>query len=259
MTTRHLEHAATPLRKSVMAEMEREFAEDFAATAASTFRASSNISVTNSLYHYYTLMSGRSVVQKSAAVKYVDTTVKAGLRDMDSLLAKRSMDFFCLNDGSAPEIDLELRTRKITEFWRATTPSRRPGKPRRNKGPADFGWALATSVDQRAVTCSVAPEWQSEIVTQRRSFVVTAEDTSILQQRHHVVDELVEAGRHEVRPEDESVRTVVADKRIYFLGNLLRCTHDRSTLELIDHHFAQIQLLALGDRAQFCHGRETIW
>ena len=58
MTTRHLEHAATPLRKSVMAEMEREFAEDFAATAASTFRASSNISVTNSLYHYYTLMSG---------------------------------------------------------------------------------------------------------------------------------------------------------------------------------------------------------
>src|SRR3546814_8499742 len=48
MTTRHLEHAATPLRKSVMAEMEREFAEDFATTAASTFRASSNISVTNS-------------------------------------------------------------------------------------------------------------------------------------------------------------------------------------------------------------------
>ncbi|MQP33747.1 sugar phosphotransferase [Rhodococcus erythropolis] len=122
MTTRHLEHAATPLRKSVMAEMEREFAEDFAATAASTFRASSNISVTNSLYHYFTLMSGRSVVQKSAAVKYVDTTVKAGLRDMDSLLAKRSMDFFCLNDGSAPEIDLELRTRKITEFLESYYP-----------------------------------------------------------------------------------------------------------------------------------------
>ncbi len=154
MTTRHLEHAATPLRKSVMAEMEREFAEDFAATAASTFRASSNISVTNSLYHYYTLMSGRSVVQKSAAVKYVDTTVKAGLRDMDSLLAKRSMDFFCLNDGSAPEIDLELRTRKITEFLESYYPIPAPGKPRRNKGPADFGWALATSVDQRAVTCS---------------------------------------------------------------------------------------------------------
>jgi hypothetical protein len=116
MTTRHLEHAATPLRKSVMEEMEKEFPDEFAATAASTFRASSNISVTNSLYHYYALMSGRAVVQTSARVKYVDTTMKSGLRDMDSLLAKRSMDFFCLNDGSAPEIDLELRTRKVTQF-----------------------------------------------------------------------------------------------------------------------------------------------
>jgi hypothetical protein len=126
MTTRHLEHAATPLRKSVMAEMEREFADDFAATAASTFRASTNISVTNSLYHYYALMSGRSVVQKSASVKYVDTTVKAGLRQMNSLLKDRSMDFFCLNDGSEPEIDLELRTRKVTEFLENYYPVKAP-------------------------------------------------------------------------------------------------------------------------------------
>lgn len=126
MTTRHLEHAATPLRKSVMAEMEREFADDFAATAASTFRASTNISVTNSLYHYYALMSGRSVVQKSATVKYVDTTVKAGLRQMNSLLKDRSMDFFCLNDGSEPEIDLELRTRKVTEFLENYYPVKAP-------------------------------------------------------------------------------------------------------------------------------------
>lgn len=116
MTTRHLEHAATPLRRSVMAQMEKEFPEEFAATAASPFRASSNISVTNSLYHYYALMSGRAVVQTCARVKYVDTTMKSGLRDMDSLLAKRSMDFFCLNDGSAPEIDLDVRTEKVTSF-----------------------------------------------------------------------------------------------------------------------------------------------
>lgn len=159
MTTRHLEHAATPLRKSVMAEMEREFAEDFAATAASTFRASSNISVTNSLYHYYTLMSGRSVVQKSAAVKYVDTTVKAGLRDMDSLLAKRSMDFFCLNDGSAPEIDLELRTRKITEFLESYYPIPAPGKPRQNKAqPISAGPLLLRSISVLS-HAPAAPEW----------------------------------------------------------------------------------------------------
>jgi hypothetical protein len=67
-------------------------------------------------------MSGRAVVQTSARVKYVDTTVKAGLRDMDSLLAKRSMDFFCLNDGSAPEIDLELRTKRVTDFLESYFP-----------------------------------------------------------------------------------------------------------------------------------------
>ncbi|WP_254900480.1 stealth family protein [Rhodococcus sp. 1168] len=116
MTTRHLEHAATPLRKSVMQEMENEFPDEFAATAASVFRASTNISVTNSLYHYYALMSGRAVVQTSAKVTYIDTTSHSGLHSMENLLPKRSIDFFCLNDGSFPEVDLEVRTRRVTEF-----------------------------------------------------------------------------------------------------------------------------------------------
>ncbi len=116
VTTRHLEHAATPLRRSVMAELEAEFPDEFAATAASPFRASSNISVTNSLYHYYALLTGRAVTQENARVKYVDTTSRAGLGDMASLLASREMDFFCLNDGSFPEIDSDLRTRAVTEF-----------------------------------------------------------------------------------------------------------------------------------------------
>ena len=55
---RDLEHCATPLRRSVMAEMEQVFADDFARTAASRFRSATDISVTNSLYHYYALMTG---------------------------------------------------------------------------------------------------------------------------------------------------------------------------------------------------------
>ncbi len=116
MTTRHLEHAATPLRKSVMQEMEDEFADEFAGTAASVFRASDNISVTNSLYHYYALMTGRAVVQKDAKVKYIDTTAVAGLKVMEKMLPRRDVDFFCLNDGSTPEVDLELRTQTVTRF-----------------------------------------------------------------------------------------------------------------------------------------------
>ncbi|MBJ7288671.1 stealth family protein [Williamsia sp.] len=116
VTTRHLEHVATPLRKSVMSEMEVEFGEEFTATAASAFRASENISVTNSLYHYYALRTGQAVVQRGAKVRYIDTTSTAGLRSMDKLLPKRAVDFFCLNDGSFPEVDLEVRTDRVTRF-----------------------------------------------------------------------------------------------------------------------------------------------
>lgn len=122
ITTRHLAHAPTPLRRSVFGEMEREFAEEFAATAASPFRSSTNISVTNSLYHYYALVTGRAVLQERAKVKYVDTTKRAGLRDMEVLLRKRNMDFFCLNDSSFPEIDAELRTTAVTDFMKMYFP-----------------------------------------------------------------------------------------------------------------------------------------
>ncbi len=122
LTTRHLEHAPTPLRRSVMAQLEQEFAAEFAATAASRFRSSDDISVTNSLYHYYALMTGRAVAQTAARVRYVDSTAQAGLRDMDRLLTKRSTDFFCLNDGSSPEIELDLRASRVTEFLKAYFP-----------------------------------------------------------------------------------------------------------------------------------------
>ena len=114
--TRHLEHAATPLVKSVIAEMEREFPEEFAATAASTFRAADNISVTNSLYHYYALLTGRSVQNTGSSVLYVDTTTHKGLAQMKRLLRHRVYDFFCLNDGSFPEVAPDVRAARVTDF-----------------------------------------------------------------------------------------------------------------------------------------------
>ena len=122
VTTRHLEHAPTPLRRSILFEMEQEFAADFARTAASPFRSATDISVTNSLYHYYALMTGRAVVQPNARVKYVETTLTSSLRQMQRLLRSRSQDFFCLNDGSAPEISLETRIAAVLEFLNSYFP-----------------------------------------------------------------------------------------------------------------------------------------
>ena len=122
VTTRHLEHAATPLRRSVMEALEREFPEDFARTAASAFRSATDISVTNSLYHYYALMTGRAVVQEAAKVTYIETTLATAPAAMQALLKRRNVDFFCLNDGSAPEISVELRTKVVSEFLESYFP-----------------------------------------------------------------------------------------------------------------------------------------
>jgi UDP-glucose 4-epimerase len=122
VTTRHLEHAPTPLRRSVLYEMEREFAADFARTAASPFRSSADISVTNSLYHYYALMTGRAVVQPNARVTYVETTLTSSLRQMKALLRDRSQDFFCLNDGSVPELSIEERMTAVVSFLNSYFP-----------------------------------------------------------------------------------------------------------------------------------------
>ncbi|MCR8670071.1 stealth family protein [Agrococcus sp. HG114] len=122
ITTRHLEHCAAPLRRSVMAELEAEFPEDFRRTAAAQFRSATDISVTNSLYHYYALMTGRAVQQRDAKVQYIETTLRKALPAMDRLLRKRDQDMFCLNDGSFPELSVEDRTRAVREFLEAYFP-----------------------------------------------------------------------------------------------------------------------------------------
>nr|WP_175637436.1 stealth family protein [Sinomonas mesophila] len=116
ITTRHLEHTAAPLRRSVLLEMEQEFPAEFAKTAAARFRTWDSISVTNSFYHYYALLTGRAVTKVGSKVRYVDTTVPSGLDSLPKLLKKRNQDFFCLNDGSFPEVSAQDRQERVTDF-----------------------------------------------------------------------------------------------------------------------------------------------
>ena len=61
-------------------------------------------------------MTGRAIVQENARVSYIDTTMVSGLASLSDLLKKRSDDFFCLNDGSFPEVSDEERTATVTDF-----------------------------------------------------------------------------------------------------------------------------------------------
>ncbi len=114
--TRHLEHTPVPMRKTVLLELESEFPDDFARTAASRFRSATDISVTNSLYHYYALLTGRAVLETTVKALYVDTTARAGLALMRRLLKRRNVDLLCLNDGSFPEISDEVRALAVQSF-----------------------------------------------------------------------------------------------------------------------------------------------
>ncbi|TCO55934.1 stealth family protein [Actinocrispum wychmicini] len=122
LITRHLAHTAVPLRRSVLLELEREFPEHFARTRASKFRSSTDISVTNSLYHYYALLTGRAVQQEAAKASYLDTTTRAGLARLPELLRTRRYDFFCLNDSSFPEVGAAERARLVGDFLRSYFP-----------------------------------------------------------------------------------------------------------------------------------------
>ena len=136
---RDLEHCAAPLRKSVMAELEQAFPDDFARTAASRFRSATDISVTNSLYHYYALMTGRAVATHRPRVRYVQTTLSASLRRMERLSERTDIDMFCLNDGGEVEVPEEIRVRAMNAALERMFPVRAPWERAEGSRSAGLG------------------------------------------------------------------------------------------------------------------------
>lgn len=124
--TRDLQHCAAPMRRSVATELEAEFAEDYARTATSRFRSATDISVTNSLYHYYALLTGRAMTTTNPRVRYIQTTLRESLGQMERLLRRRDVDMFCLNDGSVPEIPEEVRVPALRATLERYYPIRAP-------------------------------------------------------------------------------------------------------------------------------------
>ncbi|OCG73986.1 sugar phosphotransferase [Microbacterium sediminis] len=124
--TRDLQPCATPHRRSVMFELEREFPQEFRRTAAARFRSATDVSVTNSLYHYYAAFTGRALATTVPRTRYIQTTRASALARLEQLLTRRDADMFCLNDGSVPEIPEELRERVVRDTLEAYFPVKAP-------------------------------------------------------------------------------------------------------------------------------------
>ncbi len=143
--THDLEHCPAPLRRSILSELEAAFPEDFARTAASRFRSATDISVTNSLYHYYALFTGRAVSTREPRVRYLQTTLSGSLGRMERLAERRDIDMFCLNDGGEIEVPEHVRVRTVQSLLGSLFPVRAPWEKADVATGADVsagrGWA----------------------------------------------------------------------------------------------------------------------
>jgi glycosyltransferase involved in cell wall biosynthesis len=98
-------HAPHPLRRSVLADIEENYQQAVAVTAANRLRNHSDVSVASSLHHYFGFHTLRSV-PGSISCGFVNVGLSEHKPRLSRLLTARPHDVFCLNDyhdGDVPE------------------------------------------------------------------------------------------------------------------------------------------------------------
>ncbi|WP_432152564.1 stealth family protein [Streptomyces sp. bgisy029] len=116
-----LRHAPYALRRSVLYEIEREFAEAHRGTSYSRFRSPTDISVPSSLYHYYAYFTARAVPSE-IAFAYLDLAKPEIARRLGILLARRDRQAFCINDTLSDTFDDGRQAAVLSDFLQAYYP-----------------------------------------------------------------------------------------------------------------------------------------
>ncbi|MGW0994043.1 stealth family protein [Streptomyces sp. NPDC002523] len=123
--TQPMEHIPYALRRSVMEEAERDFPEDWARTAASRFRAMTDLSPTSSFALYYAALTGRAQ-PGSMPFTYLQLAVPDLADRLQRLLDGRDQDSFCLNDAFSTSEDIETQTELLDGFLDSYFPTPSP-------------------------------------------------------------------------------------------------------------------------------------
>ena len=114
-------HAAHPQLRSVMFEMEDEFAEAFARTASHRFRSIDDVSVAAALHHDYAYLTRRAVPGE-LRYAYVDIGDRTQARHLEEKIPWQALDVFCLNDRGPGDIEPEAQRAAIFSFLEAYFP-----------------------------------------------------------------------------------------------------------------------------------------
>ncbi|MFG2591898.1 stealth family protein [Streptomyces sp. NPDC048438] len=116
-----LRHAPYALRRSVLYEMEREFAEAYHDTSHSRFRSATDISIPSSLYHYYAYFTGRAV-PSDISFAYLDLAKPEITRRLGILLNRRDRQAFCINDTVSDTFEVNRQTLMLNAFLESYFP-----------------------------------------------------------------------------------------------------------------------------------------
>ncbi|MFC4906862.1 stealth family protein [Actinomadura gamaensis] len=92
-----IKHTPHALRRSVLTEIEHQFAEESAETAAHQFRHPDDVAIPSSLYHYYSFFTGRAV-EADMAYRYINLAAPDAAERLATALDQRPYDCFCIND-----------------------------------------------------------------------------------------------------------------------------------------------------------------
>ncbi|MET9254910.1 stealth family protein [Streptomyces sp. NPDC003717] len=123
--TQPMEHIPYALRRSAMEEAERDFPEAWARTAASRFRAMTDLSPTSSFALYYAALTGRAQ-PGSMPFTYLQLAVPDLADRLQRLLDGRDQDSFCLNDAFSTPEDIEAQQVLLDDFLTSYFPTPSP-------------------------------------------------------------------------------------------------------------------------------------
>lgn len=119
--TQKMKHTPHPVRRSVLEEIERRCADEVLATAAHQFRHPDDLSITSSLHHYWSYLTGRAV-PGSIRYLYADLANPATPIRLRNLLQLRNFDVFCLNDTDAEPAVQREQAAMLADFLPAYFP-----------------------------------------------------------------------------------------------------------------------------------------
>ncbi|WP_189328580.1 stealth family protein [Actinoplanes ianthinogenes] len=115
VTTQVFQHVPYALRRSVMTEIESEFAADYALTMASRFRHTEDLSPVSNLYHHYAFLSGRAL-PGSVKYGYVQLAVPDLAARLARALERRDWEAYCINDAYSTEDQLAAQDAVLRPF-----------------------------------------------------------------------------------------------------------------------------------------------